>query len=453
MGKQGGRNKWQEVMTMTTQPTREKQALTEVMPKHHVSRTLQDLVDRLKGATAQFNAFSRKGSFTRTFGQSTVSLMFNLGGLLAGFIMISFFSIVSIVSWGLLIYPGILSLRGVLGGVFSGRLGSGLHTGEIKPTMRGNTHSFNMLWRALVVIAIQSTVLLSLFALLIGTFTIGLHITDIIEIVVVVAATMALSVILVAPITAEVSFKSFKHGLDPDVMVYPIMSTVADITVTFVYILTIVLYSSGLAGMAITLILALGLVVTSIKFIASNSSDYSFRKTLRETFLTIMIISVIVNITGSLLESVNETIGNRPEVYMIYPALIDTMGDVGSVAGSTATTKIAVGALRPRLLSIRNHAAETFAAITSGLVLCTMFIGITGFIQNMTFLPIVRFGLIVYSTGFVAACIMSIIAFIIAILTYKRGWDPDNFVIPIESSIADTITSAILLIVLILFMY
>jgi cation transporter-like permease len=33
----------------------------------------------------------------------------------------------------------------------------------------------------------------------------------------------------------------------------------------------------------------------------------------------------------------------------------------------------------------------------------------------------------------------------VAILTFKKGLDPDNFVIPIESSIADSVTTVALL--------
>jgi len=36
----------------------------------------------------------------------------------------------------------------------------------------------------------------------------------------------------------------------------------------------------------------------------------------------------------------------------------------------------------------------------------------------------------------------------VAILTYRRGWDSDNFVIPIESSLADSITTISLLLAL-----
>ena len=43
-----------------------------------------------------------------------------------------------------------------------------------------------------------------------------------------------------------------------------------------------------------------------------------------------------------------------------------------------------------------------------------------------------------------------VISYAIAILTFKRGLDPDNFVIPVENSLADAITTAALLAALLL---
>jgi cation transporter-like permease len=45
---------------------------------------------------------------------------------------------------------------------------------------------------------------------------------------------------------------------------------------------------------------------------------------------------------------------------------------------------------------------------------------------------------------------MLVVAYAVAIYTYRRGWNPDNFVIPIESSLADTVTTASILLALIL---
>ena len=52
------------------------------------------------------------------------------------------------------------------------------------------------------------------------------------------------------------------------------------------------------------------------------------------------------------------------------------------------------------------------------------------------------------TTNFFAVTIMLFVAYAVAIYTFRRGWNPDNFVIPVESSLADTVTTAAVLIVL-----
>ena len=43
---------------------------------------------------------------------------------------------------------------------------------------------------------------------------------------------------------------------------------------------------------------------------------------------------------------------------------------------------------------------------------------------------------------------MTVVALVVAILTFRMGLDPDNFVNPIESSLADAVTTGSLLLAL-----
>jgi cation transporter-like permease len=48
---------------------------------------------------------------------------------------------------------------------------------------------------------------------------------------------------------------------------------------------------------------------------------------------------------------------------------------------------------------------------------------------------------------------ITLITFAVGYLTYKKGLDPDNFVIPIESSLADSITTGALFFALLVIGY
>ena len=73
---------------------------------------------------------------------------------------------------------GILSMRGVIGGLFSGRLSTGLHIGTVRAGFTKNTRNFYLLWRAIIVLTLESSIMLGLVASLFGIFFWGTIIMD-----------------------------------------------------------------------------------------------------------------------------------------------------------------------------------------------------------------------------------------------------------------------------------
>ncbi|MDH5374386.1 MAG: magnesium transporter [Candidatus Bathyarchaeota archaeon] len=378
-----------------------------------------------------------------SLGQSLLSLSFNLGGILAGTLIVLYFSVFDRTPiWTLALLPGILSIRGAIGGLFSGRLSTGLHLGTVKPSYVENTREFYLLFYAVVTLTLESSVVVGLVASLFNVVLWGASIVDCVSIIVVVVSTMGLSIIFISPITIGVSVVSFRRGLDPDVIVYPVMSTVADILVTVCYILELNIFflfiplGRYLIGFSALLFL---LVVSYV--LAKHGREDKFVKTIKEFFVTLVLVAFIVNVTGSFLNSISGVIGRRPEVYVVYPALIDTVGDVGSIVGSTATTKLFLGVTSPSFSSIKQHSTRIGGAWGASMMMFTLY-SVLPFTQRITTLNnLPGFVAQLLMTNILAVSAMVVIAYAVAIFTYRRGWDPDNFVIPIESSLADSITT------------
>ncbi len=270
----------------------------------------------------------------------------------------------------------------------------------------------------------------------------GASIVDCVSIIVVAISTMGLSIVLISPITIAVSILSFRRGLDPDVIVYPVMATVADVLVTLCYILELnVFFSpSPLGGYSIGLT-SLIFLWTVLYILFRNVREARFVKTIKEFFVVLVLVAFIVNVTGSLLNEIREVVGNRSEIYVVYPALIDTVGSVGSIVGSTATTKLFLGVLKSSFSSIKQHLTEIGGAWIASMMMFTLY-SVLPFTQRITTLNhLLEFVAQLLMTNILAVSMMVIIAYAVAIFTYRRGWDPDNFVIPIESSLADSITT------------
>jgi len=260
---------------------------------------------------------------------------------------------------------------------------------------------------------------------------------------------MGVSILFISPITMAVSALSFRRGLDPDVTIYPVMSTVADIIVTLCYILelNVFFHSSPLGGylIGLTSLIFLSLV---IYIVYRNAREERFVRTIKEFFVVLILVAFIVNVTGSLLNEIREVVGSRPEIFVAYPALINTVGAVGSIVGSTATTKLFLGMLKSSFSSIKQHLTEIGGAWIASMVMFALYSVISSFASETATFNVLKLTAQFITTNVLAVSAIVIISYTVAMLTYRRGWDSDNFVIPIESSLADSITTISLLIAL-----
>ncbi len=380
-----------------------------------------------------------------SLGQSLLSFIFDIGGLLTGAILILYFDIFSMseAPWAILLFPGILGARGAVGGLFSGHLGTGLHLGTIKATFTQNTKNFHLLLRVVITLAFISGISVGTGSWIFGFFLWNATFIDFVQLLAVITATMALSVMFVSPLTMGFSVLSFRRGLDPDIIVYPVTSTMSDIINTCCYILSLRLFFMfENFGRYLILILDIIFIAFVVYILIKNVNETNFARTIREFLLTLAFITFIVNVTGSFLTKISGT-----RIYSVYPAVITTIGGVGSIIGSTATTKLALGLIRPSFSSIRMHITEIGGAWIASIVMFLVYAIVSSFISGAKTLgDIVIFTGQLLTTNILAVFLMIFIAYAIAIFSFRRGWNPDNFVIPIESSLADTITTAAILV-------
>ena len=384
-------------------------------------------------------------------GQSLLSLSFDTLGLLTGTLLVLYLGVLSIdeAPWALFLFPGILSVRGAVGGLFSGHLGTGLHLGTIKPVFTKNTEDFQTLLRVIVTLALVSGVSVGVGTWAFGVFLWNATIIDFIPLMAVIIATISLSVVFVSPLTMVFSVLSFRKGLDPDVVVYPVTSPVSDIINTSCYVLSLALFFLfGSLGRYVIWILDIAFVCFVVYIFIKNIGNTNFAGIIREFLLTLFFVTIIVNVTGSLLNRITG-VASGTAIYAVYPAIIATVGGVGSIIGSTATTKLALGLIKSSFSSIKDHINEIGGAWLASIIMFVVYALLSVFVSGTTTIDtLATFTGQVLVTNIIAVSIMVIIAYAVAIFTFRRGWNPDNFVIPIESSLADTITTAAVLIVL-----
>jgi mgtE-like transporter len=369
--------------------------------------------------------------------------------LLAGFIVASQLGIFQRFPWALALYPAIIGAKGVIEGLLSGRLSTALHLGTIYPRFADNTKSFYKLIEAVIVLTLVTSAAMGAVSLVFGHLFWGITFADLPAILSVVVATLTIGLALLA-VTLKVAFVSFKRGLDPDIMVYPVMSTVATLFITLCYVVTLNLFFSySDFGKWTIILLGVAHLALVLYLVPRNLRDPDFIKTIRESLAALMIVALIVNVTGTLLKGINRYVRNQNEIYLVYPALIALISDVGSVVGSTATTKLALGMLKPKLSSMKNHAQSIFSAWLASIAITALLavfaLLIQGKLAASTFYSL---GSILLVANLIAVTLIVLISFAVSIVAFQKGLDPGNFVIPLESAFAASITSVALLVAL-----
>jgi len=378
--------------------------------------------------------------------ESLVSLSFNLTGLIAGALLASSHGLFSEFSWAIVLYPGILSVRGALGGLFSGRISTALHLGTIRPTLKDNTRSASNLLNSIIVLTLVSSLVMSVLGSVTCLLSGYIGLVTVPRIFVTMVTTMGLSIIFISPFTYWFSVFSFNRGLDPDKLVYPVVSTFSDIVITgcYVFVLWSVIRFPVFSLVAQLAVSAVFCYYAYTRYVESLH-DEEFMETIREFLMTLAVVSLIMAITGRVMGSIFSKIGDQPGVYLVYPAIIDTVGDLGSIVGSTATTKMALGYIEAELSGIKDHLTEIASAWIASLVLFIVY-GLISYVSFGGDLVIILARIV--SMNLVMMPIISVITFAVAIETRNHGLDPDNFIIPIETSLSDGLTTLALFLAL-----
>ncbi|WP_185836085.1 magnesium transporter [Candidatus Korarchaeum cryptofilum] len=363
---------------------------------------------------------------------SMFSLSFDMGGLIAGGLLESFSGLALRTGWSIALYPIVLTGRGALNGIEAARISTGLHLGTVKPTFRGNTKYYYSILASMVTLSLLMSLLMGSLAFIFS----GATLEELPIILSTAISSQTIAIILIVPATSLAGHESFKRGLDPDAVVYPISSTVADIWATISYIIALTI---AFGPSIINHIIASATVIFTLLVIVIFSREEEFRRTIRESFPTVASVTLISSISGFSLSSARKRIEETPGILTIYPAIIDTLGDCGAIFGSTSTTKLFTGLMEPSLSEISSRINELAQIWVAGLIYYFLY-AIIGFSVGGS-LRSFAIPLLVYSILFP---LISLFTFSLAIVAFRKGLNPDNFIIPLETTMTDTITTVML---------
>ncbi|OYT30390.1 MAG: hypothetical protein B6U95_00465 [Thermofilum sp. ex4484_82] len=393
------------------------------------SKLLEIILD-LSNKIEHLSDFILLGDVLPIAKQSFIALFINLGNLLSGLSVASVLNSLKQQPWIFRIYPQILGTRGILAGIFSARTSTSLHLGLIEPSLKRNTSYFYSLGAAMLLLTLAGALVISIL------FTFS-TLNVLLEVHVIIYST----ILLVAPLSffiiSAIAFKAFKKGLDPDILLYPFSSVINDILISLVFIEIGRLIVRGFSFLLIPVTFFFIAAYIAIGYYVYEREEREVLvSTIKEGFTALLIGLTIELGTGSVLSTLLSGEKRVTEIALMYPVMLSTLGGSASIIGSMVTTRIAIGEFDFSPQSFKNIlqniiglqiASVFFHAILS--VIVSLIVG--------SFYRIFMLFMFAYISHVLGFIIMIPIILLTAYETVKRGLDPDNFVNPIESSIAD----------------
>jgi cation transporter-like permease len=159
-------------------------------------------------------------------------------------------------------------------------------------------------------------------------------------------------------------------------------------------------------------------------------------------------------ISGTLLSSSEEILYTFPIILLVLPSLNSLIGDISTVLISRLTTHLYIGTLSPKIEKSDRLKEDFYGLLITILLSLAALITLGYLVGIITGIAIVNPFLIIsilLLTILLLFIILFTSLFMSAILIFKRGKDPNNFLIPFVTSTADFLTPLFIIIFIYIF--
>ncbi len=172
--------------------------------------------------------------------------------------------------------------------------------------------------------------------------------------------------------------------------------------------------------------------------------DSEIRSILKESIPLLIICSIGGVAAGVILGGMEYELLEIPGLLILLPASLGMRGNISGALGSRLSSALHLGLIEPELKwnkSLKNNVlAAIFLNVLMSLLLGTivyMAYEIADFEGHASILKLTAISLI---AGTLAGLVLTFLSVFLAILTYSRGFDPDNMLMPALSTVGDIIT-------------
>lgn len=354
----------------------------------------------------------------------------------------------------MVIIPGAIGMRGNIFGSFGSRLGTHLHIGTLSPEFKRSDILDENITASLILTMVLS-VLLGVIAKIICIIfkfpSISLY-----DFVLISFIAGLVSTVIMLPITMFISLKSFEGGWDPDNITTPFIAAIGDFfTLPAIILSVLVVNFIGFHPIVKMVLFAIVILLTVILLVIGYTSENEVRHIVRQSTPVLLVCSVLGTVAGGILNNSISTLLNNQTLLTLVPLFSGESGGLVSILGARLSSGLHSGLIDP-VLRPKKHTMENFIAIIS---LAFVMYPLIGFLAESSTIAFGNMGvsylhsiLISLTAGIILILIMLLVVFYISTISYRRGLDPDNIVIPLSTSLTDSISTLILIVVSLVFL-
>jgi len=323
----------------------------------------------------------------------------------------------------LIILPGLSDLRGNVFGAMASRMTTALHLGKIRGILdKEVTTNMSM--------AIGSSKIPLIILWATGAIKLGFSHSAFIVLLVMIASAIVIGLLL-GYSTAFITIFPYRWGADPDMIAAPLIALVADV-ITIPTLVYLIFFYEGhsVAFYAFTALM----VVFFVSLIALSDYKREHVRAFKEVSGVLTVLALIEIFSGSTLESYSDIISKAIILSVMYPSLLDSVGNFASIAAATTSTRLNLSGKS----ALKNR---EFYFDVSALLLLTPIIG---FLTNYIAVRVTN--LIGYQAALIWPFILGYpllvvinmaIGVFIAYISHRFNIDPDNVAIPTATTISD----------------
>ena len=349
----------------------------------------------------------------------------------------------------MVIIPGAIGMRGNIFGSFGSRLSTHLHIGTLSPEFKRSDILTENITSSIILTMVLSVLLgiiakavciifnfpsISLFDFVLISFIAGL-----------------ISSIVMLPITMFISLKSFENGWDPDNITTPLIAAFGDFfTLPAIVAAIHIVQFVSIVPIVEKILFALVIISTVVALAAGYTSDKEIRNIVRQSTPVLFVCSILGTLAGGILNGSITTLLKSQTLLTLVPLFSGESGGLVSVLSARLSSGLHSGLieaeLKPGKVTLENFSIVLFLSLIMFPVIgflaeaSTTVLGNTG----VNYLNAILISLI---AGMIVVGVMLFIVFYISTISYRKGLDPDNIVIPLSTSLTDSISTLVLVVV------